>query len=60
MDKFGTKLGRVHMDRQDYAKLSMRKNKALKKGPGQCQSAEDCMLWGGEISLQNKLGGQHI
>ena len=30
-DAFGTKLGRVHMQRQDFSKLQLRKVKALKK-----------------------------
>ncbi len=30
-DKFGTKLGRVHMQRQDFSKLQTRKLKGLKR-----------------------------
>ena len=30
-DNFGTKLGNIHMERQDFAKLQTRKRKALKK-----------------------------
>lgn len=30
-DAFGTKEGRVHMQRQDYAKLQTRKMKGLKR-----------------------------
>ena len=33
-DAFGTKLGRVHMQRQDFQKLQTRKRKALKKPTG--------------------------
>lgn len=33
-DAFGTKMGRVHMQRQDFLKLQTRKRKALKKEAG--------------------------
>ena len=39
-DAFGTKLGRVHMQKQDLSKLQTRKMKGLRKRKGEVVAAE--------------------
>ena len=45
-DALGSKLGRIHMERQDYDRLQTRKLKALKavKVPGACSLLSACLL----------------
>lgn len=40
-DTFGTKFGRVHMQRQDLSKLRTRKMKGLRKRKGEVVAADD-------------------
>ena len=45
-DVFGSKLGRIHMQRQDFSKLQTRKSKALKRSakPGSQQHSKKAKL----------------
>ena len=43
-DSFGSKLGRVHMQRQDFSKLQTRKIKGLKRPRDEIRSKEDSGL----------------
>ena len=43
-DVFGSKLGRVHMKRQDFSKLQTRKVKGLKRSRDMRDSADSALV----------------
>ena len=52
-DAFGSKLGRVHMEHQDFSKLQTRKLKGLKRTRGENGGGEEKKLMTEQMEVVN-------